>query len=69
MDHTHPDYWNEIGFYYEPIAFYGGKVLKHAGIATEGNREHMMSKPGMVILDTYKGDRIRAEDHTEFTDA
>lgn len=67
MDQNHPDYWKQIGFYYAPIAYYGGQVLKHEGTATEGNRERMMAKPGMVMLDSYKGDRIRADDHTEFT--
>jgi hypothetical protein len=29
----------QIGHYYQPIPYYGGKVLKYQGIATEGNRE------------------------------
>lgn len=59
--------WTEIGHYYEPIAFYGNKVLKYAGIACEMNRDNMMAKPGMVMLDTYKGDRITADNHELFT--
>lgn len=59
--------WAEIGHYYEPIAYYGGRVLKYAGIACPMNREHMMAKPGMLMLDAYKGDRITADKHELFT--
>lgn len=68
MDHNDPEYYTVIGYYYQPIPHYGGQVLKHAGLACPGNREHMMAKPGMLMLDEYKGDRIRADDHSLFTD-
>lgn len=64
---TTANQFSEIGHYYEPIAFYGNKVLKYAGIACEMNRDNMMAKPGMVMLDTYKGDRITADNHELFT--
>lgn len=67
MNADHPLYWIRIGHYYEPIPLYRGEVLKYAGIATYGNRDHMMAKPGMLLLGTNKGDRIRATDHSVFT--
>lgn len=60
--------YDPIGHYYAPIQWYGGKVLKYHGIACRMNREHMMAKPEMIMLDAYKGDRIRADTHEEFTD-
>ena len=59
--------WTEIGHYYETIAYYGGRVLKYAGIACPMNEAHMMAKPGMLMLDDYKGDRITADKHELFT--
>ena len=56
-----------IGHYYEPIAYYGGQVLKYAGIACPMNQSRMMAVPGMLMLDTYKGDRILADTHILFT--
>lgn len=64
--HTAADY-TEQGHYYEPIAYYGGRVLKYAGIACPMNKAHMMAKPGMLMLDAYKGDRITADTHQLFT--
>jgi predicted ATP-dependent Lon-type protease len=61
------NHWNQIGHFYAPIPAYGGNVLKYQGIVTEGNRAHLVEKhPNGVILDAYKGDRIRAADHSEF---
>ena len=59
--------WTEIGHYYEPIAYYGGRVLKYAGIACHMNHDRMMLKPGMLLLSTYKGDRITCDTHELFT--
>lgn len=58
--------WDEIGHYYEPIPYYGGKVLKYAGIACPMNQAHMLSQSGMVMLDAYKGDRITTDKHEIF---
>lgn len=55
--------WTPIGHYYEPIAYFNGAVLKYRGIACQMNRAHMMSQPGMLMLDSYKGDRITADTH------
>jgi hypothetical protein len=57
----------EIGHYYLPIPYYKGRVLKYEGIACPMNLQHMMAKPGMLLLDTYKGDRITADGHAPFT--
>lgn len=59
--------WDVIGHYYEPISFYKGKVLKYSGMACQANIEHMMEKPGILILGCYKGDRITADNHELFT--
>jgi hypothetical protein len=53
--------WTEIGHYYAPIPYYGGRVLKYEGIACPMNHARMMAKPGMLMLDAYKGDRITAD--------
>lgn len=65
-------------YFYSPIPAYKGKVLKCQGICLEqdvdkmkANKEHLVDKcemPGYVIVDGYKGDRIRAEDHSMFCD-
>lgn len=60
--------WAEIGHYYEPIAHYGGRVLKYAGIATRMNYQFMMDRPGMIMIGTYKGDRITSDKHELFTE-
>lgn len=57
------NHWNRIGHFYRPIAYYGGKVLKYEGIATEGNKEH---NADAVILPEYLGDRITADTHEVF---
>lgn len=55
-------------YFYLPIAFYRGAVLKCAGIANETNRAWFVAlNPQAVELDSYRGDRIRAADHSEFT--
>lgn len=61
------DLFKEIGHYYEPIAYYNGRVLKYAGIACPLNQAHMMAKPGMLMLNSYKGDRITADTYELFT--
>lgn len=61
------DEWTPIGHYYLPIPYYNGRVLKYEGIATRMNESHMMSKPGMVLLNQYKGDRITADAHELFS--
>jgi hypothetical protein len=53
-------------YFYRPIPYYNGKILKCAGICTKDNviwftREN----PGTIIADRYLGDRIRADDLTE----
>lgn len=59
--------WDCIGHFYEPIAFYSGRVLKYQGRANARNREWMMAKPGMIMVESYKGDRITADTHALFT--
>lgn len=54
-------------YFYFPLSFYNGAVLKCGGIATTGNIEMMKAQhPGVIILEGYRGDRIRAADHSEF---
>ena len=54
-------------YFYSPIEFYAGAVLKCHGIATEKNTAWVLAdKPGTIIVSGYRGDRIRAADHTEF---
>jgi hypothetical protein len=61
------NHWDQIGHFYAPIASFNGAILKYQGIATEGNRAFLFeTHPDGVILDTYKGDRIRAADHSEY---
>lgn len=60
--------WAEIGHYYEPIQHYKGRVLKYAGIACPMNYKFMMDIPGMLMLSTYKGDRITSDKHELFTE-
>lgn len=53
-------------YFYRPIAFYSGTVLKCAGIANETNREWFTKlHPEAIELDSYRGDRIRSDDHSE----
>jgi len=63
---TDADYF-PVGHYYEPIPYYEGRVLKYAGLACAMNLEWMMARPGMLMLDAYKGDRITADGHKPFT--
>ena len=56
-----------IGHFYQPIEFYNGTILKYQGMESEANREWMMAKPGMQMLDSYKGDRITADTHQVWT--
>lgn len=61
------NHWKQIGHFYAPIEFFDSAILKYHGIVTEGNREMLAEKyPHGVMLDTYKGDRIRADDHSEY---
>jgi hypothetical protein len=56
-----------INYFYLPIAGYNGRVLKCGGIATDDNREWFKElHPGTVVLQGYRGDRIRASDHSLF---
>ena len=57
----------EISYFYRPLAFYEGAVLKCAGIATDENRARMMKEPGTIELKGYRGDRIDAVTHQKFT--
>jgi hypothetical protein len=53
-------------YFYLPIAFYSGLVLKCAGIANATNREWFLAAhPDAIILGWYHGDRIRADDWSE----
>lgn len=53
-------------YFYSPISYYDGKVLKCQGIATEGNKHWFLEQnPGTIILEGYRGDRIRASDLSE----
>ena len=53
-----------VHYFYLPIAYYNGAVLKCAGIANETNREWFTkANPQVIELDHYHGDRIRADDH------
>jgi hypothetical protein len=63
-----PDEWTALGYFYLPIPYYQGRVLKCKGIACRRNMAHMLAQPGMVLLDRYMGDRITADTHTLFTD-
>lgn len=77
MDHNelaaaikHPeldlDHWQEIGHFYAPIASYDGKLLKYQGIMTKGNEDILREKhPEGLMLNTYRGDRIRADNFAE----
>jgi hypothetical protein len=52
-------------YFYSPISFYAGKVLKCKGICTPDNREWFLEQnPGTIIVDGHRGDRIRSDDHT-----
>jgi len=53
-------------YFYLPIAFYSGMVLKCAGIANATNRDWFTAQyPEAIELDAYYGDRIRADDWSE----
>lgn len=53
-------------YFYYPLSFYNGKVLKCGGIATTGNEKWFKEEhPGTIILEGYRGDRIRADDHSK----
>jgi hypothetical protein len=54
---------------YRPLAFFGGKVLKYAGMVQESNietwaKEWARPEPpylaGVVFLDEYRGDKINS---------
>jgi hypothetical protein len=53
-----------LPYFYVPLAFYAGKILKCGGIATTGNAEWFKAaNPGCIILEGYRGDRIEATTH------
>jgi hypothetical protein len=54
-------------YFYKPIQFFNGDVLKCAGICDDTNRDWFIkANAGTVIVDGYKGDRINASDLTPF---
>lgn len=57
-------------YFYTPIPFYNGEVLKCQGMATEANKGWFMeANKTAVVLNKYMGDRINASDYSEFTGA
>jgi hypothetical protein len=55
-----------VSYFYRPLPYYNGAVLKCAGIAVSENREWFVKEnPGTIILENYRGDRIRANDLSE----
>jgi hypothetical protein len=53
-------------YFYRPIPYYNGKILKCAGICTEQNVIWFTrANPGTIIAPRYLGDRIRADDFSE----
>lgn len=55
-----------IEYFYAPIPYYQGQVLKCQGIATSNNKVWMLKKhPDMIVLKGYRGDRIGL-DYSEF---
>jgi hypothetical protein len=60
------NHWDQIGHFYAPINT-NGTILKYQGIVTEGNRAQLVEKyPDGIIVERFKGDRIRAADHSEY---
>lgn len=72
---------SKVPYLYRPIAYYGGTVLKCAGIAADSSRKCVAMKaeaapgsdltadgylPGFIELEEYKGDRINAGDYSVF---
>ncbi len=62
-------------YLYRPIAFYDGKVLKCAGMASDVSRQIAQEHsdkgedgylPGVIETTEYRGDRIHADTHIEF---
>lgn len=54
-------------YFYVPIPFYDGKVLKCGGMVSDQNREWFKQEnPGAVEVVGYLGDRINADDHNAF---
>ncbi len=55
-------------YFYVPIPFYDCQVLKCGGIVSDQNRERLKAEnPGGVEVEGYRGDRIKLDDHSEFT--
>lgn len=49
-------------YYYQPIPFFDGKILKCRGIVTIENRAWVPDRvPNTIELEGYRGDRIHAE--------
>ena len=55
-----------LGHFYEPLPYYGGRVLKYQGQATPANHDWMMARDGMVCLPERIADRITADTHVPF---
>ena len=62
-------------YYYRPIKYYDGKVLKCAGMVSEDNAQWLPEQwakleagylPGFIVTDSYMGDRINAADLSPF---
>lgn len=66
---------NEMNkYFYRPLSFFGGRVLKCAGICNETNAEWFprecetakeIYQPGVIVLEGYRGDRINADDESD----
>lgn len=53
-----------IGHFYSPIEYPGGQALKYQGGVTAQNHHYLCEKfPGGVLLNEYRGDRIKADGH------
>ena len=53
-----------MSYFYRPLPFYAGRVLKCAGICTDDNRTWFLAaNPDTIVLPQYMGDRIKADTH------
>lgn len=50
-------------YFYRPLPYFGGRILKCAGICTEDNLLWFTAaNPGTVLVNGYRGDRVHAAD-------